>query len=948
MEKLTRVVILTALWGVWSIGSGYDPDAVPQCRESSLCLVGEFQCGNLSKCVPQALHCDGKDDCGNNDDEMFCGDPIPIPWPVWREWGEYDEKDLTHLEYDEEDLTHLEYPGAELRYEMSLCVLATVPTPCLCAQNTSLRCQEQNISQVPPDIPAQVTRLFLQNNILGVLRGQPFENLADLQTLNLNWNKITHIEVSVFAGLENLQKLFLGNNEVTNIIPGTFADLRNLEWLGLEANMLSAISPGALAGPLRLHWLEMEENLLDEQSLRTLCQDLPTVEWLELERNSITALGPEYLQGCQNLTMLFLDFNNITKVLPETFSALERLASLSLAANWIQTLPSDIFRNVTELNHLNLSRNPMTEISADLFEDIPYLQSLDLSGLEITNISLGTFEGLPCLEYIYFSKFQYCGFAPHVRNCQPYTDGISSFEDLLANVVLRTCVWIISIVTCTGNTGVIIGRTAIKQENKVHSFFIQNLCASDLIMGIYLLIIGSKDVMLRGVYNQHAEEWKVGYGCKLSGFLAMLSAEVSVLLLTYMSVERFLCVVFPYRDNRPDRWQAGVTILLIWLGGFLLALVPLMVPEYFGNFYGSNGVCFPLHLHEPYMAGWEYSAFIFIGINFSSLLVIMAAYIGMFISIQRTRSSIATPFSLLSDMSFAKRFFFIVLTDSLVWLPITAIKFMALTSGPISGTTYAWIVIFVLPINSAINPILYSLTTKTFTTLIDHVVRGSPLSCGPEVVKGTQGVTTTGGNSTCITGPTSSSQIGYPLRPLRAYRAKRSFESEMSVSSSCNPSVQIQFNTMGNEPMAANALSIRFHGRSLADVPEHPSCSDPSNREEEESSGDETSQKEDQTAVTSPADTLDTSEGDTSINEANEKPKTNSNTFVVSTVQAEICNPPDSPTCPPNLSKLPAVLCMEEHVDMASSPTKPACSDINMESHPQKTVFNGKGKVTAV
>ncbi|KAI8495335.1 peptide receptor 1 [Branchiostoma belcheri] len=749
-----------------------DPDAVPQCREPSLCLVGEFQCGNLSKCVPQALHCDGKDDCGNNDDEMFCGDPIPIPWPVWREWGEYDEKDLTHLEYDEEDLTHLEYPGAELRYEMSLCVLATVPTPCLCAQNTSLRCQEQNISQVPPDIPAQVTRLFLQNNILGVLRGQPFENLADLQTLyvpnwkqvpffsyhvakNLNGNKITHIEVSVFAGLENLQKL-------------------------------------------------------------------------------------------------------------------------------------------------------------------------------------------------YFSKFQYCGFAPHVRNCQPYTDGISSFEDLLANVVLRTCVWIVSIVTCTGNTGVIIGRTAIKQENKVHSFFIQNLCASDLIMGIYLLIIGSKDVMLRGVYNQHAEEWKVGYGCKLSGFLAMLSAEVSVLLLTYMSVERFLCVVFPYRDNRPDRWQAGVTILLIWLGGFLLALVPLMVPEYFGNFYGSNGVCFPLHLHEPYMAGWEYSAFIFIGINFSSLLVIMAAYIGMFISIQRTRSSIATPFSLLSDMSFAKRFFFIVLTDSLVWLPITAIKFMALTSGPISGTTYAWIVIFVLPINSAINPILYSLTTKTFTTLIDHVVRGSPLSCGPEVVKGTQGVTTTGGNSTCITGPTSSSQIGYPLRPLRAYRAKRSFESEMSVSSSCNPSVQIQFNTMGNEPMAANALSIRFHGRSLADVPEHPSCSDPSNREEEESSGDETSQKDDQTAVTSPADTLDTSEGDTSINEANEKPKTNSNTFVVSTVQAEICNPPDSPTCPPNLTKLPAVLCMEEHVDMASSPTKPACSDINMESHSQKTVFNGKGKVTAV
>eukprot|EP00058_Branchiostoma_floridae_P026199 XP_002611689.1 hypothetical protein BRAFLDRAFT_63627 [Branchiostoma floridae] len=878
MAQLARVLLLTTALGIIaSGGSAYDPAAVLHCREPSLCPVGEFHCGNLTKCVPQELQCDGHDDCGNNEDEMFC-DPAavlhcrePSLCPV----GEFhcgnmtkcvpqelqcdghddcgnnedemfcgdntiaEEFDLKWGEFDEDDISHLEYAGVDARFELPLCgccvtirsgfvsELATVPLSCSCAQNTSLRCEAQNITQVPQDIPVQVTRLFLQVNNLGVLRGQPFENLTDLQTLNLKWNKITYIEVFVFAGLQNLQKL------------------------------------------------EMEENLLDERSLRVLCQDLPTVEWLELERNSISSIGPETLQGCQVLTVL------------------------------------------------NLSWNPMTELSADLFVDIPYLQSL------------------------YFSKFQYCGFTPHVRSCKPNSDGISSFEDLLANVVLRTCVWVVSIVTCTGNTGVIIGRTAIKQENKVHSFFIQNLCASDLIMGVYLLIIGTKDVMLRGVYNQHAEEWKTGYGCKLSGFLAMLSAEVSVLLLTYMSVERFLCVVFPYRDNRPDRWQAGMTILLIWLGGFLLALVPLMVPEYFGNFYGSNGVCFPLHLHEPYMAGWEYSAFVFIGINFSSLLVIMAAYIGMFISIQRTRSSIATPFSLLSDMSFAKRFFFIVLTDSLVWLPITAIKFMALTSGPISGTTYAWIVVFVLPINSAVNPILYSLTTKTFTTILDHMVKGGPLSCGPEVVKGTPGVTTTGGNSTCITGPTSSSQIGYPLRPLRAYRAKRSMESEMSVSSSCNPSVQIQFTGVGSEPMATNALSIRFHGRSLADVPEHPSCSEPSNREEE-SSGDEKSQKGNQTARASPADTLDTSDGDNSINEANETPKTNGNASVVSTIQAEICNPPDSPTSPSRLSKLPTVLCVEEHVDpVSSSPTKTTCSDTNMEPCAQMT-FDRKRKVTAV
>ena len=33
------------------------------------------------------------------------------------------------------------------------------------------------------------------------------------------------------------------------------------------------------------------------------------------------------------------------------------------------------------------------------------------------------------------------------------------------------------------------------------------------------------------------------------------------------------------------------------------------------RFYGTNGMCFPLHIDDPYLTGWEYSAFIFLGIN---------------------------------------------------------------------------------------------------------------------------------------------------------------------------------------------------------------------------------------------------------------------------------------------------------------------------------------------
>lgn len=76
----------------------------------------------------------------------------------------------------------------------------------------------------------------------------------------------------------------------------------------------------------------------------------------------------------------------------------------------------------------------------------------------------------------YFKKFQYCSYAPHVRSCKPNTDGISSFEDLLANIVLRVSVWVMAFITCFGNLLVIGMRSLIRAENNLHAACIKVLC----------------------------------------------------------------------------------------------------------------------------------------------------------------------------------------------------------------------------------------------------------------------------------------------------------------------------------------------------------------------------------------------------------------------------------------------------------------------------------------
>ncbi|KAG2457354.1 RXFP2 protein, partial [Polypterus senegalus] len=280
----------------------------------------------------------------------------------------------------------------------------------------------------------------------------------------------------------------------------------------------------------------------------------------------------------------------------------------------------------------------------------------------------------------YFKKFQYCSYAPHVRKCKPNTDGISSFEDLLANIILRVSVWVIAFITCFGNVFVICMRSLIRAENTRHAMCIKVLCCADCLMGVYLFFVGVFDVKFRGEYNKHAQLWMESLQCRTIGFLAMLSSEVSVMLLAYLTLEKYLVIVFPFSNIRPGKCQTCIILGSIWVIGFLIAVIPLMSEDFFGNYYGRNGVCFPLHsdqLEKPAARG--YSTGIFLGLNLIAFLIIVFSYTSMFYSIYKTGLQTTDMQNRLHrDVAVANRFFFIVFSDALCWIPIFLVKILSL------------------------------------------------------------------------------------------------------------------------------------------------------------------------------------------------------------------------------------------------------------------------------
>uniref|UniRef100_A0A8K9VBL0 G-protein coupled receptors family 1 profile domain-containing protein n=1 Tax=Oncorhynchus mykiss TaxID=8022 RepID=A0A8K9VBL0_ONCMY len=426
------------------------------------------------------------------------------------------------------------------------------------------------------------------------------------------------------------------------------------------------------------------------------------------------------VSGCLSLTSV-LDHNPLKSISQDTFTGLTSLIPSLFLCRSLCVCVFARARRVSSFFFLQMINIDNADKKSTQLNNRCCLFCRGLEGIEIPNIQTKMFLPMGNLSHIYFKTFQYCSYAPHVRTCKPNTDGISSFEDLLANVVLRVSVWVMAFITCFGNLFVIGMRSLIRAENNLHAACIKVLCCADCLMGVYLFFVGVFDVKFRGEYNRNALLWMESVECRTIGFLAMLSSEVSVLLLTYLTVEKFLVIVFPFSHLRPGKLQTAVVLLSIWVLGFIIAVVPLMNEDLFGNYYGRNGVCFPLHSdrqEKPTAKG--YSIGIFLGLNLAAFLVIVFSYSSMFYSIYKTGINATDLRSRLHrDVAVANRFFFIVFSDALCWIPIFLVKILSLLQVEIPGTISSWVVIFILPINSALNPILYTLTTSFFREQVE-------------------------------------------------------------------------------------------------------------------------------------------------------------------------------------------------------------------------------------
>lgn len=305
-------------------------------------------------------------------------------------------------------------------------------------------------------------------------------------------------------------------------------------------------------------------------------------------------------------------------------------------------------------------------------------------------------------------------------SCSPLPDGFNPCTDLLSEEnSLRIAIWFVIVLALLGNGSVIFVflfyTVAVRHMNMdlfVMHFLYFNLAIADFLMSIYLLSIAAEDLYTLGDFSAHDIKWRRDGGCQFAGFTAILSTVVSVYVLTVITIERGYTLINVMHKRKMTKRFALVVMAIGWALGILLASLPL---SGLVNDYGSVAICLPFRVTS--MLDISYIVFLLVATGLA-FIAISITYVLIFVNVFLKKSyaqSISNNRRKV-DIKIAIRMFILAFTNFLAWFPIALVSLASVFGdGIVQDINFAkWAIVFIFPLNSCINPLLYSLSTKKF------------------------------------------------------------------------------------------------------------------------------------------------------------------------------------------------------------------------------------------
>lgn len=200
--------------------------------------------------------------------------------------------------------------------------------------------------------------IIINNANISFIEGGTFDDVGDI-AMDLDNNELTAIVVGVFNGTQ-ISGVSLMRNEISTIERGAFDDMPNLEAVNLDYNKISVWNNEWFKNTPKLTILLFSSNLIEtlpEDTLRNFHHTKNLT--IAFDCNKIKSINERSFIGVEEVAKINLARNELENFPPQVFPA--KIKLLDLTENKLQCLSEEQIMGFRGVVGVTLQKNPFTE-----------------------------------------------------------------------------------------------------------------------------------------------------------------------------------------------------------------------------------------------------------------------------------------------------------------------------------------------------------------------------------------------------------------------------------------------------------------------------------------------------------------------------------------------------------------------------------------------------------
>ncbi len=477
--------------------------------------------------------------------------------------------------------------------------------------------------------------------------------------------------------------------------------------------------------PKPLMSLDLSQN--DIRNFADAITPLSNLLYFHINDNLITSIHREAFKYSTNLLLVNLVGNPIVSIASRSFLSLHKVSSLNLNHLHLRELLPLTFTGLDKCQSLNLSNNRLRELHSGMFEGLPNLLVLDIRRNNLVTIGVGTSRELNRIKVVYLDGMQFCCLFSQVPTCYATKRyGSDPCESVIQDPAVRYVGWSIATVSFILNLGS-FSCWQKRGDVSVYAVVVRGLNSADLLMALSLFPVLYWDSLSLGAFvAQYSATWRESFQCLLPSYLSVISYQLSMTFLAIIYYLRLYAIRFPFnaKDYKPYRPIILLSIfslaLSLGLGTWLFYLY-----QADGTFHvkATNPMCnLAPAVKETNVFSGGYVAILLTNVSLFSVITMCAWSIVYDTNLQlrhMSRGGLSTSPKRMTDSRQLIRkvvLTWVCTTVSFLGLPLTS----ACAFERVPENLNPWLAFLALPLNSIVNPVLYTFCTPQFLSSINH------------------------------------------------------------------------------------------------------------------------------------------------------------------------------------------------------------------------------------